>query len=414
MLPALEAFAKAPRTLAQIENVKPSAMFDESIDCKNGTIQRAKPAVFPDTPTGLILSGPHFFVGNPHYKSPRDVCTNNSHYDVLDLTTLPADYLPRTNYVPACTPAEYAARTPKVPWGAKAAITSFYRVIVPAMISPPGERTVQPAIAIRGAGHIDNVNSYSFTNASDLLSVAGSWMSLPVDFFVKSQGARKHRPNISRQLPLASQHLVELHARTLLLNCLTTWYADLWSEAFIPAYTRDTWAKDDPRLPASTFTGIGPEWTYDTPLRTDYARRQALVEIDVLVAMALGLTLDQLQTLYRAQFYVMRSYEQDTWYDRNGRIVFTNSKGLTGVGLKRTGAGGDENPCWNDVKPMAEELGYTGSDTVTQVVMDDTLPGGPREKTIVYQAPWVRCDREKDYEVAWKHFAERFGTEGHA
>jgi hypothetical protein len=23
-----------------------------------------------------------------------------------------------------------------------------------------------------------------------------------------------------------------------------------------------------------------------------------------------------------------------------------------------------------------------------------------------------RCDREKDYEVAWKHFAERFGKEG--
>ena len=28
------------------------------------------------------------------------------------------------------------------------------------------------------------------------------------------------------------------------------------------------------------------------------------------------------------------------------------------------------------------------------------------------RAPWVRCDREKDYEVAWKHFAERFGKEG--
>ncbi len=31
--------------------------------------------------------------------------------------------------------------------------------------------------------------------------------------------------------------------------------------------------------------------------------------------------------------------------------------------------------------------------------------------SIVYQAPWIRCDREKDYEVAWKHFAERFGKE---
>lgn len=52
--------------------------------------------------------------------------------------------------------------------------------------------------------------------------------------------------------------------------------------------------------------------------------------------------------------------------------------------------------------------GKAGSETVTQVVMDDTLPGRPREKTIIYQAPWVRCDREKDYEIAWKHFEERF------
>ena len=28
-------------------------------------------------------------------------------------------------------------------------------------------------------------------------------------------------------------------------------------------------------------------------------------------------------------------YERDTWYDITGRIVFTNSKGLVGVGLPR-------------------------------------------------------------------------------
>ena len=47
--------------------------------------------------------------------------------------------------------------------------------------------------------------------------------------------------------------------------------------------------------------------------------------------------------------------------------------------------------------------------TVTQVKMDDTLPGGPREKTITYQAPFIRCDREQDYEVTWRHFEQRFG-----
>lgn len=50
---------------------------------------------------------------------------------------------------------------------------------------------------------------------------------------------------------------------------------------------------------------------------------------------------------------------------------------------------------WKDVKDMKEG-------TVTKTYIDDTLPGGPREKTITYHAPFDRCDREEDYRTAWK------------
>jgi hypothetical protein len=46
---------------------------------------------------------------------------------------------------------------------------------------------------------------------------------------------------------------------------------------------------------------------------------------------------------------------------------------------------------------------------VEQTVTDDTLPGGPRQRTIVYQAPFDRCDREHDYATAWAAFAVRLG-----
>jgi hypothetical protein len=117
-----------------------------------------------------------------------------------------------------------------------------------------------------------------------------------------------------------------------------------------------------------------------------------LVEIDVLTAMALGLTLDELKTIYRVQFPVLRQYEADTWYDQRGRIVFTASKGLPGVGFSR--------PEWEQIKHMQ-------SGTVERTVTDDTLPGGPRERTIVYEAPFDRCDREQDYGTVWAEFERR-------
>jgi hypothetical protein len=35
------------------------------------------------------------------------------------------------------------------------------------------------------------------------------------------------------------------------------------------------------------------------------------------------------------------------------------------------------------------------------------LPGGHRERTIVYEAPFDRCDREQDYATVWEEFETR-------
>jgi hypothetical protein len=192
-----------------------------------------------------------------------------------------------------------------------------------------------------------------------------------------------------------------LRTRTLALNCLTTHYADLWSECWEESFRTQRWAKQDPRLPNKFFTQLTPTWQRDCALRTDYARRQALVEIDVLVAQALKLTLDELITIYRVQFPVMQQYERDTHYDQNGRIVFTASKGLTGVGFPRKGSGRGPNKTtgWEDIQ-------HETSGTFTRTILDDTLPGGPVERTITYEAPFDRCDRVQDYRVAWDFFSD--------
>lgn len=45
------------------------------------------------------------------------------------------------------------------------------------------------------------------------------------------------------------------------------------------------------------------------------------------------------------------------------------------------------------------------SGVVTKTFWDDTLPGGPHERTIEFVAPFFRPDREEDYRIAWEHFA---------
>ena len=258
------------------------------------------------------------------------------------------------------------------------------------MLSQSGERTLVGTILPPYAGHINGAQTTVFPDLQTLISACFISISIISDFYIKTTG-RNNLHFTWHNLPLIQPGLSAI-TRVLGLTCVSSHYADLWSSCWNPAFKTDRWTKSDPRLPDSHFANLTPTWHRNCALRTDYARRQALVEIDVLAAMALGLTIEELKTIYRVQFPVLCMYEADTWYDQKGRIVFTCNKGLTGVGFSRAE--------WNQIKDMK-------SGTVERSILDDTLPGGPRERTIIYQAPFDRYDREKDYEIAWKEFEMR-------
>lgn len=341
----------------------------------------------------MIYSGPHLFVANPMYKTPRTICKEKGNYDSVDLSNITDDASARTNYTPNIHLGQY-----------RDLIKGFllaqdeegndvydcwmdhYRVAARLMMSQAGERTLIPAIIPPHSSHIVTAISTTFRNKELLVEFAALTSSLVLDFFIKTIGCGAMHASRVESFPLgiSGTYKSALFARTLRLNCITNRYADLWSDVWDTSYKQEQWSIKDKRLaPWDTLT---EEWNHDTPLRNYFERRQALVEIDVLAAMALGLTLDELIMMYEIQFPVLQQNENDTWYDRHGRIVFTCSKGLIGVGVDR--------PTWNRIREM-----HPG-ETYTHPLTSELYAG----QTITYEAPFTCCDRIADYRTAWAYF----------
>lgn len=410
LLEVLIRFSKQNKVIGDMQlSIFNTRMWEETGSQKDGTISRY--VHFPDSTVDAIISGPHIGVSNPLFKSSRSICKLNSDYDNIDLTNISSNYIQRVNYTPFCSIDDYFLREPKTYWD-----TSYheeYRLVMRRMLNQGGERTLISALLPPGMGHIHTIFGLAVSDKNIISLLAATFSSIPFDFYVKSTGKSDILFDLASKLPLLNESIfaLSMSERSLLLNCVTNHYANLWKTCFDTSFTHSTWSKSDPRLSPTRFTSLTPEWTWDTPLRTDYERRQALVEIDVLTAMALGMTLQQLKTIYRIQFPVLQSYEADTWYDANGRITFTNNRSLTGVGFTRPeweNAGAVQpikrgDAPWDGIMKHAP-AGYVFARTIT----DDTMPGGPVQHTIEYAAPFDRCDREQDYETAWKFFEEKY------
>ncbi len=388
LMGVLERFAAQEKTLGEMrDEIYTTEMWHETNAQNDGTIIRN--VHFPESTLDMIYSGPHIGVANPLFKCSRQECRLNSDYDNIDLTNVPESYLQRCNYSPACSVEEFLNRIPRTSWGTK--YISQYSISSRKMLNQGGERTLISAITPTQTTFIHGL--FGMNTKGKLSVISGIMASLPVDFYLKITGKANGRFDTFSGFPVFDDtvYAPNISLRLLMLNCLTSYYSKLWTDEYQD--TGSFWTKSDLRLRTEKFTSLTPKWDWETPLRTDYERRQALVEIDVLTAMALGMTLEQLKIIYRIQFPVLQSYETDTWYDRNGRIVFTNNRSLIGVGYSR--------PEWEQIKDA-------NSGTFTRTITDDTQPGGPTERKIEYIAPFDRCDREKDYEMAWKFFEEKY------
>lgn len=364
---AIQALADYPLRLGAL-NPLVTRGFDESGAKKEGLIdynlRKEDGSLFrPEKWDEVILKGPQLGLANPLFKQP-----SQGGGEVLGLNHLliPDDAVPETEYVRVTTPEKYvekhdqwldkgrlerlrtsedaAAEARRVMAEAQGVpedeigaddvdryfvrrstqpYTRFYRAAWREFIAPDTERSLYVTIVPPGAAHVNAVRTAYLGDNRMTALTSGFWASVPVDYLLRTTRLRHLHLAASGRLPvpdgthpLASGLLL----RTVRLNCLTSAYAALWGELYDPTWLGyEDWARNWPRL--ERLHNVGPKWTRNSPLRTERARRAALVEIDALVAVWLGVDADALVAMYKARFPIMQDFDAVTWFDAEGRRI---------------------------------------------------------------------------------------------
>ncbi|MGY1434557.1 DNA methyltransferase family protein [Streptomyces reniochalinae] len=332
----------------------------------------------------VVLQAPHINVATPINKQPDIPCRSHLDYTPFDLTKLPTDAIPRTNYVRACSEQDF--QDAQDTWHGKA-YTEYPRLTWRRLIAFNGERSLYAALVPPGPAHVHTMHSMMLDDLRLTVLNAGFWASLPLDYLLRITGrsdlqvteARK-MPAPTLEHPLASPLLL----RTLRLNCLTNDYSSIWATLFDSTWSGyESWAyKGWTKLPPIT-AKLTPRWDRSTPLRTEYERRAALVEIDALVAVWLGVSADDMQATYVARYPTLTNFEAEMYFDANGRKIARNHN-TYGFGQTKE----------------------TYPALLAHLEAPATTP--PPEG---YEAPFYKADREAEMRGAHAHFQARLDAE---
>lgn len=247
------------------------------------------------------------------------------------------------------------------------------------MAANTGERTLTPALIPPRAAHIHGIYSAGGVEGRALALALGSLSSLLADFAIRAVPKATISPTTVERCALAADVFEDaILLRVLRLNCLTSAYAGLWDAALPRA--DDEWAGgvDYPGRPA--LAGVPDHWDATVPLRRASDRRQALLELDVLAAMCLRVSADELVTVYRTQFPVLAGYDRLTvLFDANGRVV---PSGLAALWRKPDGVA-QLDASQRTVEHLSSGVSYT------------------------YELPFRPLDREQDMRAAYAEFERR-------
>ena len=338
----------------------------------------------------VVLSGPNFDNALAWSMQPRANYRHHQDYDPVDLETV-ADLRFDGVYSRSATGDVFLGRQDHV---AGEPVSTRFRAISREMLDPSTERTLRTAVVPPGPYFLNTVVSVSHENPRQTLLWAGISSSLLLDFVVKILGLKHLRSNFVEALPVIDGPLAEpLILRILRLNCISSDYKPLWDSVFQGEWMSDSWTMGVPSH-LSPLGAVGRTWTSTTPLRRELERRLALLEVDVLSASMLGITVGEMSAIYRSQFSVLRKHEYSMAFDAEGRRICKHhhAAGYRQSQLQEQAKNGERGKHWKSVWSMF--LQY--EEDPDSVDWEDQ-----------YTAPFTRVDREAEMTRAYNEFQRR-------
>lgn len=347
----LEKLSRAPRVREL--NLQYSTGWHQTGGRKNGYFETGSRV--NDSWDDAILQGPHFSVANPFAKQPNPTMRSNKDWAEIDLEAITTDFVPRTSYQYTNVHSQDlvdAYGTWQTTNNEKTFIMEHPRLVLSAYVgSVTGERTLQCALIPPGATHLHGVNAYSLIEGPESVEtislVGGYFSSIALDFMIKMRGDANIDKEAVLSLPVMAYGRLAVAIRKRF-------------ERLSPL------PKNMLRL-----------------LRRARERREYLVEIDVLVAIELGISIEELCTIYRTQFSVLRKYESTDLYDANGRKVPA-----------------EMNRCF---RKFGEE---------NMTLADRTWVHPHSEVEYVFEFPFKGVDREQDMRAAYEKFSRMLEEHG--
>ena len=354
-----------------------SEMWHETYAVSDGIIKPYDGEI--DRPEDCILSGPNISEANMYAKQPRLNCASKGDYDNVNLEDVVSGscLVPRVKYVPADM-TKYDENLPVID-GIK--FDRKYRIVFRKMLSKSSELNLKCSLIPPGVSYVNSIVGYSFKDERKMVYLSGLLNSLVYIYLINSTGKMNFTSNTISIVPVPeNRYKYAIMLRGLRLNALSQLFAGLVNSVYDESFTND-----EPLIKSikTSIEGIvSSNWDRSFAIYKDLDRYLTMVELDVLAAKGIGMTLEQLIDLYTINYPNMDDNEKNTWYDQEGRIVFTTNKSFVKYGVPK------------DTWKANKEHDF---------VADDLLG-----ITRVYKAPFFRTERVSLYKEAWESATEKY------